>query len=58
MATRRAELLSKERKMPDIANVESKIKTDIAVATAKATRGERVKQQVSRRLPEFEAVLS
>ena len=45
MATRRAELLSKDRKMPDLANVESKIKSDIAAATAKATRGERVKQQ-------------
>ena len=31
--------------MPDLANVESKIKSDIAAATAKATRGERVQQQ-------------
>ena len=54
-ATRRAELLSKERKMPDLANVESRIKSDIAAATAKATRGERVKQQQQQKVQKIMA---
>ena len=53
MATRRAELLSKDRRMPDLSNVESRIKSDIAAATAKATRGERTAKQQQQKVGEI-----
>ena len=38
--------------MPDLSNVESRIKSDIAAATAKATRGERTAKQQQQKVGE------